>query len=934
MKALGPLTWCRLSKLLNQWRWKTSGFHAKHTRCIFSKTGEWDQRLTNETRLEIEEHWRPIIKEHDARKAEETKATDCKKPKFYALSMFPYPSGNLHIGHIRVYTISDVMARYQQAQGKAVIHPIGWDAFGLPAENAAIERGVRAKDWTYSNIKRMKQQLKKLGLSFDWSREVATCDPLYYKWTQWIFLKMYEKGLAFQKKGLVNWDPVDMTVLADEQIDDQGCSWRSGAKVEQKYLTQWYLRTTAFSQSLLDGLNEIDSTLWRDIIKLQKNWISECNGYRVEFEISQQIPEGSDSSSLSIYTEDVDLIYGVSHICVKASSYLCVDCRLQEEGTVLPVQAIHPFTNKPLSLVVTNEKEMFENRDTMLAIPSISKKARLVADQLGFSYHDVLSHEDKKLINSNELNGLHREEAAVKTQEKLMAMGAGGEPVSERLNDWLISRQRYWGTPIPIIHCDNCGAVPVPYKDLPVELPDVKIISTKGGQSPLAENEKWLHTACPKCSASAKRETDTMDTFVDSTWYFLRYLDTHNQELPFDPALAKKYMPVDLYVGGKEHAVLHLYFARFVCHFLNSIGLLPYREPFSNLLTQGMVKGQSYRVKETGKYIPVDQVDLSGKKPVEKSTGAELVTEYEKMSKSKYNGVEPEDVLREFGVDSTRLCIVSNVSPHSDRNWSNEVYKGVLTWQGKVWTLVTSFHNCRILDASTDEKEHENEMRDTKDFEIWESKIDDIRNHIINNVNFQMDVTFHINSAISRLHSFTSWLSKVPLEISRNSRAYERALGDLLVMISPIAPHFTSELWVGLRSCTMYDSHDWACDVLDQRWPQLDDDFMMPLTYRINNVDVSELGVPYKMFNQLTSELALSLVLQDPSFCQLVSQPTSIENYQLKIDKGFKALLSLKIPGLDVGIDKAGSSAEKSKQAKKLGKQKKKLRTMEMDINS
>lgn len=909
---------------------KTKQSRIRSLRCIYSQTGVWTPRLTTETRLEIEEHWRPLIQEHDAKRAKDIKESAGEKNKFYALCMFPYPSGNLHLGHVRVYTLSDVIARYQQAQGKAVVHPMGWDAFGLPAENAAIERDVRPKDWTYSNIQKMKQQLQGLGLSFDWTREIATCDPEYYKWTQWMFLKMYERGLAFQKKGLVNWDPVDMTVLANEQIDEKGCSWRSGAKVQQKYLTQWYLRTTVFSESLLAGLDEVDPSLWRDIIKLQKNWISKCNGHRVEIQISPQNPKSSSSTSLTIYTEDLDLIYGVSHICIKPSSHLCVDLGIQDEGAVLPVQGTHPLTKEPLSLVVTNEHNMYASKEAMLGIPSVSIQARTVAEELGFPSQDVLDERGEILKNSRELTGLGRQEAKEKVAEKLLDMGMGGERISEQLNDWLISRQRYWGTPIPMIHCDNCGAVPVPYEDLPVELPDVKQLINKGGRSPLADNEEWLHVACPRCSCPSKRETDTMDTFVDSTWYFLRYLDSNNKQQAFDPALAKKHMPVDLYIGGKEHAVLHLYFARFVSHFLHSLGLLPCREPFRNLLTQGMVNGQSYRVKATGKYISVDEVDFSGKQPVEKQTGEELISEFEKMSKSKYNGVDPQDVLREFGVDSTRLCILSNVSPHSDRNWSNEVYKGVLTWQGRMWSLVTSFLHQRNLDNFSESQEKRNHPGN-ESHEKWEKKIDDIRNHIIVNVNFQLDRTFHINSAISRLHSYTSWLTKIPLDVSQSSKAYERALADLIIMISPMAPHFASELWSGLKSHALYESHDWAANVLDQRWPTPDRDFLMPLTYRINNVDVSEVGVPYQLFDQLTREAALSIVKQDPKFGQMMTKSMAIENYHLKVDKGLKALLLLKIPGLDLGIDEKKTASEKTKQAKRLSKQKKKLHTMKIE---
>ncbi|XP_012935137.1 probable leucine--tRNA ligase, mitochondrial [Aplysia californica] len=890
-----------------------------NARTIFSKTGIWNPQLSVDTRLEIEKYWQPLIREHDRQQAELVQSTQNEdKETFYALSMFPYPSGNLHLGHVRVYTISDVMARYQRAKGKQVIHPMGWDAFGLPAENAAIERNIHPKEWTYSNIAKMKEQLHSMGFSFDWSREIATCDPSYYKWTQYIFLKMYEHGLAFQKKGLVNWDPVDMTVLADEQIDEQGCSWRSGAKVEKKYLTQWYLRDTVFSQSLLEGLDEVDPTLWRDIISVQKNWISDCTGHRIDFGI--ELTDGSLDFPVSIYTENLDLIHGVSHVCVSPEHYLAVDCGVTVAGAVLPVQAIHPVTKQKLKVVVTDSEHFFKNRDVMLGIPSVSDNARDVAEQLGLEFLEVLDKSRERLVNSEELTGLTREEAMKAVQQKILDLGVGGERISEQLNDWLISRQRYWGTPIPIIHCPQCKVVPVPVEQLPVELPQTGRLVSKGGKSPLEEDTEWLNVKCPKCGGPAQRETDTMDTFVDSTWYFLRYLDPRNDEQPFNPSIARKFMPVDLYVGGKEHALLHLYFARFVCHFLHSLGLLEQREPFVNLLTQGMVKGESFRVKSSGKYVPPHYVDLSGEVPVEAGTGEELITEWEKMSKSKHNGVNPEDVLAEFGVDSTRLCILSNVSPMSDRNWSKIVYTGVVNWQRKIWGLVSNLRKYRLEGPG-----NTSDIIDA-DRDNWEAKIDEARNHVVNNVNFQFERTFHINAGISRLHSYVSWLSKVPREVARSSRAYERAVGDLVVMLGVMAPHFASELWVGLADVAQYDTHSWNDGVLDQTWPSLDDDFMMPLTYKVNGVQISEVGVPFNKFDELDEDSAFSLVCQDPVYRDKFNS-LLITSKKFSVNQGHKATLSLRIPDYDFDI-KASTTAEKRKQKKKLSKQKKKLHTL------
>ncbi|CAL1544086.1 unnamed protein product [Lymnaea stagnalis] len=927
MKFKRWITWCReISR--NPTKavlWKPP---IGNIRSLFSRSGKWDPQLSPETRLKIEEHWKPIIQQHDKLQSELTNSLQtADNEKCYVLSMFPYPSGNLHLGHVRVYTISDVMARYHRLQGKMVIHPMGWDAFGLPAENAAMERGIHPKEWTYSNIKRMKQQLEDLSLSFDWNREFATCDPSYYKWTQYLFLKMFEAGLAFQKKGLVNWDPVDKTVLANEQIDGSGCSWRSGAKVEKKYLTQWYLRDTVFSESLLQGLEEVDPELWRDIILVQRNWISEIKGHRIDLKLKYKSQDAKELP-LSFYTEHLDLIYGVSHVCVKPTHHLCVEFDMKDIDAVLPIYAVHPLTGQHLKLVVAKEENMFMNRDVMLAIPCISDSDREAAERLNIPYVQVLDDTQNTLINSDELNGLRREQAIEIIRKKTLELGIGGEKISEQLNDWLISRQRYWGTPIPIIHCEKCGTVPVPYDQLPVKLPETDQLINKGGCSPLTEDKNWLEVPCPRCSSPAKRETDTMDTFVDSSWYFLRFIDPHNQQLPFSKEMARKYMPVDLYIGGKEHALLHLYFARFVCHFLHSLGLIEQREPFKNLLTQGMVKGESYKVKKTGKYIPADKVDFTGQCPLEKESGEELIVEFEKMSKSKYNGVNPEDVIAEYGVDSTRLCILSNVSPQSDRDWSNTVFKGVVNWQNRVWSLVTTIRNGNeAMHCSTaQEKLTEEQLQD------WEDKIMETRNHILNHVNFHFETTFYINSAISRLHSYVSWLLKVPLPVAHKSKEYEQAVADLIIILAVMAPHFASELWAGLADVAKYKTHPWEKGVLLQRWPQIDDNFLMPLTYLVNHVAISDVGVPFKDFGNLNEEMALAIVKQDGHFSAQFSQYT-IEKYSLSVRKFHKASLSLKIPDYHFQTE-YDSKSQLKKQMLKLSKQKKKLYTIEQRSDS
>lgn len=531
---------------------------------------------------------------------------------------------------------------------------MGWDAFGLPAENAAIERKIPADQWTKQNIAHMKEQLINLGFSFDWTKEVATCDPSYYKWTQWLFLKMYKSGIAYKKEALVNWDPVDKTVLADEQVDENQCSWRSGAKVEKKLLEQWFIKTTKFAKPLLDGLDDPSLIDWRDIISLQKHWIGECTGYSFDLKIKHSsISSPNGLGSISVWTEKPEQLLHAAFIAVSKDHVLNAD-KTRVNYILDKAEVINVFDeNKKLPIIVTDQIEFSLSCDSYIGAPNYSETDQALADQYNIPYSiKNLSIDEISILRQNVI-------------EKAIYMNIGGYLVSSKLKDWLISRQRRWGTPIPIIYCDDCGVVPVPECDLPVILTD--------------EIQKNSVT-CPKCySLNAYRELDTMDTFVDSCWYFLRYLDVENSKQIFDATIISDLMPVDLYIGGKEHAVLHLYYARFMCHFLHSIGMCAHAEPFQRLLVQGMVMGRTYRIKGSGKYLLENEIKITTEKKnqaIEISSGKPVVMQWEKMSKSKMNGVDPNKMVDELSCDTLRLIILGDVAPTSHRNWSRTSENG------------------------------------------------------------------------------------------------------------------------------------------------------------------------------------------------------------------------------------------------------------------
>ena len=651
------------------------------------------------------------------------------KPKFYALSMFPYPSGNLHMGHVRVYTITDVIARQKRMQGYRVLNPMGWDAFGLPAENAAIQRGVHPAKWTYQNINQMRQQLQSLGISFDWDKEVTTCSPDYYKWTQWIFLQFLNAGLAYQKESAVNWDPVDQTVLANEQVDNEGRSWRSGAKVERKLLKQWFLKITDYAEALLSDLDSLPG--WSDRVKLmQQNWIGKSTGAYLEFPILGDDRQAGDSK-IGVFTTRPDTAYGVTYVVLAPEHPLTLqvttpDRRQAVEAFIDEVSqqsemdrtaedkpkrgiptggtAINPFTGEDIPILIADYVLYEYGTGAVMGVPAHDSRDFKFARENNLPIKVVIVPDDADnadmelseaytdpgvMVNSGRFDGNASEKGKQAIIDYAEEEGFGKARIQYRLRDWLISRQRYWGAPIPVVHCPNCGAVPVPEDQLPVQLPETVDFSGKG-LSPLAQLEDWVNVPCPTCGTPAKRETDTMDTFIDSSWYFLRYPDAQNETAAFEIETVNDWLPVDQYVGGIEHAILHLLYSRFFTKFLRDRLDLNFNEPFQRLLTQGMVQGLTYKNPKTGKYVPATEIpDLDH--PTDPETGEPLEAFYEKMSKSKLNGVDPLQVLQKYGADTARMFILFKAPPEKDLEWDDADVEGQYRFLNRVWRLVTQF---------------------------------------------------------------------------------------------------------------------------------------------------------------------------------------------------------------------------------------------------
>ena len=762
---------------------------------------------------DIEAKWQKYWEENKTFKVE----MDKDKPKSYVLEMFPYPSGNLHMGHVRNYSIGDVIARFRTMKGFNVLHPMGWDSFGMPAENAAIKHNIPPKKWTLENIANMTRQLKALGLSYDWDREVTTCKEDYYKWTQWFFELFYKRGLAVKKESAVNWCDTCNTVLANEQVIDGKC-WRCDHEVVKKDMSQWFFKITDYADELLKDLDLLPG--WPERVKtMQHNWIGRSEGLEFSFEI----PALNDT--VAVYTTRPDTAYGVTFMALAAEHPLikkicennpkadeinafCERVRNQseiertsseseKEGVFTGVYCINPFTGRKVEIWVTNYVLYDYGTGAVMGVPTGDQRDWMFADKYGIEKIVTIcpigkelkleemtcAYEEKEgmLVNSGEFTGMEMHKAMSAIMDKAEAEGFGKRRVNYRLRDWLISRQRYWGAPIPIIYCPHCGEVLVPEDQLPVRLPE-DVSFNAGAKSPLATSEEFVHCKCPKCGADATRETDTMDTFLCSSWYYLRYTDAHNDKMPFDKELNNYWGPVDQYIGGIEHAILHLLYSRFFVKVLRDAGLVDYDEPFSNLLTQGMV-----------------------------------IKDGAKMSKSLGNVVSPEEILSKYGADTARLFILFAAPPERELEWSDQGVEGSFRFLNRIWRIVQAFEN--VLAQKVTEYDHSNLSEADKDLRrVLHSSIKKVTNDI--------ETRFNFNTAISTMMELVNALYAYK-EAAKEPNAgliYE-AISDLIKMMSPFVPHITEELWRG--------AIDANSSVHEQSWPECDEEAL-----KVDNVEI------------------------------------------------------------------------------------------------
>lgn len=789
----------------------------------------------------------------EAGKIFETKNDDPRE-KYYVLEMFPYPSGRIHMGHVRNYTMGDVVARYKRARGFNVLHPMGWDAFGMPAENAAMERGVHPASWTYQNIASMKAQLKVMGLSLDWSREFATCDPEYYQRQQHLFLDFLEKGLVYRKQSKVNWDPVDNTVLANEQVID-GRGWRSGALVEQRELTQWFFRITDFSQDLLDSLDTLDE--WPEKVRLmQKNWIGRSEGLSVRWELDPATVPGEEKE-LTVYTTRPDTLFGASFLAISADHPLardaaaksaeieafCEECRragtslaaletAEKMGIDTGIRARHPFDpDWELPVYVANFVLMDYGTGAIFGCPSgdqrdldFARKYGLPvvpvvmpkdADPQTFTIGDEAYVGDGVMINSRFLDGLSTEEAFETIATRLEKDLLNGTPRAERkvnfrLRDWGISRQRYWGCPIPVIHCDDCGVVPVPKTDLPVTLPPDVTFDKPG--NPLDRHPTWRHVACPQCGKDARRETDTMDTFVDSSWYFTRFTAPW-EDGPTDPKAANHWLPVDQYIGGIEHAILHLLYSRFFTRAMKATGHVALDEPFKGLFTQGMVVHETYSRGEgaqrewiTPAEIRIEEAD-GQRRAVHIETSEEIaIGSIEKMSKSKKNVVDPDDIIASYGADTARFFVLSDSPPDRDVIWSEAGVEGAHRFVQRVWRLLSEAAEGLSAAEAAPAREGEG------------LAVSQAAHRTLKAVEADYD-KLAFNKAVARIYELVNTLAAPLAQIAAGkadqalTAAVKDAAAILISLIAPMMPHLAEECWRAIGGKGL---------IAERPWPKFD----------------------------------------------------------------------------------------------------------------
>ncbi|MDD2801261.1 MAG: leucine--tRNA ligase, partial [Methylococcales bacterium] len=797
----------------------------------------------------------PLTIEQDAQNAWETSGVfnvseSSTQEKYYCLAMFPYPSGKLHMGHVRNYTIGDVISRYQRMLGKNVLQPMGWDAFGLPAENAAMKHGVHPADWTYENIDYMRNQLKQLGFAYDWHRELATCDPSYYKWEQWFFLKLLEKGLVYKKTAPVNWCPNDMTVLANEQVID-GCCWRCDTQVERKEIAQWFLKITDYADELLTSLETLDG--WPEQVKtMQANWIGRSEGVELNF----AVPDSD--KPVRVYTTRPDTLMGVTYLAVAAEHPLALkaaetnpeiaafiaDCKLMEtseaametmekRGIDSGIKAIHPLTGEQVPVWIANFVLMNYGTGAVMSVPAHDQRDFEFAQKYGIAIKQVIfaaatagTQEVEQrmeqlpnggeadcstqaytakgvLINSGVFDGLRSQQAFIKIAETLEQQGKGQRKTNFRLRDWGVSRQRYWGAPIPVIYCDDCGTVPVPEADLPVELPRDVVLD--GSQSPLVAHPTFSHVDCPKCGKPARRETDTFDTFMESSWYFARYASSKADSML--DASANYWLPVDQYIGGIEHAILHLLYARFYTKLLRDEGLIVCDEPFKKLLTQGMV-----------------------------------LKDGSKMSKSKGNTVDPQALIDQYGADTVRLFIMFAAPPEQSLEWSDSGVEGGFRFLKRLWKLVYQHVEAGKSQPLDKQALTEEQQAVRRQVHLTIQKVTD---------DFGRRLTF--NTAIAANMELVNTLSRFVDESDNGRAVRQEALESIVLLLSPIVPHVTHQLWLDL-------GHQQA--VVSEQWPKVDESALaqntLELVIQVNGKLRSKLSVSVDAGKDEIEKLALS----------------------------------------------------------------------------
>jgi len=835
---------------------------------------------------EQEPHWQQVWAERESFVAQ----NDDPRERYYVLEMFPYPSGRIHMGHVRNYAMGDVVARYQRARGKNVLHPMGWDAFGMPAENAAMQNKVHPKAWTYSNIATMRAQLKSMGLSLDWSREFATCDVDYYHRQQMLFLDMLAAGLVTRKQSKVNWDPVDMTVLANEQVID-GRGWRSGAVVEQRELTQWFFKITDFAEDLLTAIDGLEQ--WPEKVRtMQRNWIGRSEGLRLWFEL--EAGNKSSHKGVEVFTTRPDTIFGASFVALSpdhplvaelaqtdsALAEFVADCHRQgtateaiekaekrgyytqlhvkhpaRPGAVLPVWVANFVlmdygTGAIFGCPAHDQRDLdFARKYDLPVIPVVLPPG---ADPAAFEVADEAYVETGSIFNSEFLDGLSIEDAKKAIAQHFAAIDIDGKPqgtveVNYRLRDWGISRQRYWGCPIPVIHCEVCGTLPVPKKDLPVVLPEDVEFDTPG--NPLDRHPTWRHVNCPQCGAPARRETDTMDTFVDSSWYFARFT-APNADEPTDPKAATAWMPVDQYIGGVEHAILHLLYSRFFTRAMHRTGHVDIDEPFKGLFTQGMVTHETYKG-ATGEWLPPSEIVLEGMGDTRraKRAGTEEPVEIgsiEKMSKSKKNVVDPDEIVRTFGADTARWFMLSDSPPERDVQWTEAGIEGASRFLQRVWRLVAEA--LELFDAPAPQASGESAALEVR--KLVHRTTDQIGRDIEG---------LRFNRAVAQIYELTNGLAKFVQDqqqapTTHGIAALREGVEHLVILISPMMPHLAETCWQTLGKTSI---------VADTAWPQVDpamlvkDTVVVPV--QVNGKKRGELVLPVGASQQIVEQEVLSL---------------------------------------------------------------------------